>query len=107
MLHNFFEILRTHFVKIPTNLKKVCVCVCVCVCWGGGGVLHSPTLTWHALGNRSMVISIKEFIHIFQYGAIFNKISKDNLQKKALLIVVLVFLKVKNYAATLSTRKIY
>ena len=106
MLHNFFEILRTHFVKIPTNLKKVWVCVCVCVL-GWGGVLHSPTLTWHALGNRSMVISIKEFIHIFQYGAIFNKISKDNLQKKALLIVVLVFLKVKNYAATLSTRKIY
>ena len=105
MLHNFFEILRTHFVKIPTNLKKVCVCVCVCV-GVGGGVLHSPTLTWHALGNRSMVISIKEFIHIFQYGAIFNKISKDNLQKRV-LIVVLVFLKVKNYAATLSTRKIY
>ena len=85
------------------------MCVCVCVGVGGGG-LHSPTLTWHALGNRSMVISIKaikEFIHIFQYGAIFNKTSKDNLQKKALLIVVLVFLKVKNYAATLSTRKIY
>ena len=26
------EILPTHFLKIPTNFKSVCVCVCACVC---------------------------------------------------------------------------
>ena len=38
-----------------------------------------------------------EFTGIFQYGAIFNKMtfSNINLQNKALLILVLVFAKVK------------
>ena len=47
--------------------------------------------------NRSMINLITEFINIFQYGAIFNKMifSNINLLKKALLIVVLAFLKVK------------
>ena len=47
--------------------------------------------------NRSLVYLITEFIHIFQNGAIFNKMtfSNINLSTKALLIVVLVFLKVK------------
>ena len=47
--------------------------------------------------NRSLIYLITEFIHIFQKGTIFNKItfSNINLSKKALLIVALVFLKVK------------
>ena len=46
--------------------------------------------------NRSLINLIIEFIHIFQFGAVFNKMtfSNINLSKKALLIVVLVFLKV-------------
>ena len=38
-----------------------------------------------------------EFIHIFQYGAIFNKMTFSNIDllNKALLIVILVFFKVK------------
>ena len=47
--------------------------------------------------NRSLIYLTTEFIQIFQIGVIFNKMtfSKNNLSKKALLIVVLVFLKVK------------
>ena len=47
--------------------------------------------------NRSLIYLITEFIHIFQNGAIFNKMTFSNikLSKKALLIVVPVFLKVK------------
>ena len=47
--------------------------------------------------NRSLIILLIEFIHILQYGAIFNKMtfSKINSLNKALLIVVLLFLKVK------------
>ena len=47
--------------------------------------------------NRPLIYLITEFIHIFQYGVIFNKMtfSNINLSKKSLLIVVLVFLKVK------------
>ena len=47
--------------------------------------------------NRYLIYLITEFIHVFQNGAIFNKMtfSNINLSKKALLIVVLVFLKVK------------
>ena len=47
--------------------------------------------------NRPLIYLITEFIHIFQYGAISNKMtfSNINLSKKSLLIVVLVFLKVK------------
>ena len=47
--------------------------------------------------NRSLIILIMEFTGIFQYGAIFNKMtfSNINLQNKALLILVLVFVKVK------------
>ena len=48
--------------------------------------------------NRSLIYLITEFIHIFQNSAIFNKMtfSNINLSKKALLIIiVLVFLKVK------------
>ena len=47
--------------------------------------------------NRSLINLITEFIHIFQNGAIFNKTTFSNIElsKKALLIVVLVFLKVK------------
>ena len=46
--------------------------------------------------NRSLINLIIESIHIFQFGAVFNKMtfSNINLSKKALLIVVLVFLKV-------------
>ena len=45
----------------------------------------------------SLTYLIIEFIHIFQNGATFNKMtfSNINLSKKALLILVLVFLKVK------------
>ena len=47
--------------------------------------------------NRSLIYLITEFIHIFQNGAIFNKMTFSNIElsKKALLIVVPVFLKVK------------
>ena len=47
--------------------------------------------------NRSLIILIIEFINIFQYDAIFHKmtISNMNLINKALLIVVPLFLKVK------------
>ena len=47
--------------------------------------------------NRSLIILIMEFIHIFQYGEISNKMtfSNVNLLNKVFLIVVLVFLKVK------------
>ena len=47
--------------------------------------------------NRSLIILIIEFIHILQYGAIFNKMtfSKINSLNKVLLILVLLFLKVK------------
>ena len=47
--------------------------------------------------NRSLINLIIESIHIFQFGAVFNKMtfSNINLSKKALLIEVLVFLKVK------------
>ena len=47
--------------------------------------------------NRSLIYLITEFIHIFRNGAIFNKMTFSNikLSKKALLIVVPVFLKVK------------
>ena len=47
--------------------------------------------------NWSLIYLITEFIHIFQNGAIFTKMtfSNINLSKKALLILVLVFLKVK------------
>ena len=47
--------------------------------------------------NMSLIILIIEFIHILQYGAIFNKMnfSKINSLNKALLIVVLLFLNVK------------
>ena len=47
--------------------------------------------------NRPLIYLITEFIHIFQNDVIFNKMtfSDMNLLKKALLIVVLVFLKVK------------
>ena len=47
--------------------------------------------------NRSLIYLITEFIYIFQNGAIFNKMTFSNikLSKKALLIVVPVFLKVK------------
>ena len=47
--------------------------------------------------NRSLIIFIIEFIHILQHGAIFNKMtfSKINSLNKALLIVVVLFLKVK------------
>ena len=62
--------------------------------------------------NRSLIILITEFIRIFQYGAIFNKMtfSDMNLINKALLTVVLLFLKVKIRNALrsiLSVRKIY
>ena len=47
--------------------------------------------------DRSLIILILEFILIFQYSVIFNKMtfSNINLLNKVLLIVVLVFLKVK------------
>ena len=47
--------------------------------------------------NRPLITLIIEFIHIFQYDAIFFKInfSNINLLNKAVLIVVLVFPKVK------------
>ena len=47
--------------------------------------------------NRSLIHLITEFIHILQNGAIFNKMNFSNIKKlkKALLIAVLVFLKVK------------
>ena len=47
--------------------------------------------------NRSLIILIIELIHSFQHGAIFHKttFSNINLLKKSLLIVVLVFFKVK------------
>ena len=47
--------------------------------------------------NRSPIILIIEFIHIFQYGTIFNKIafSNINLLNKTLLIGGLIFLKGK------------
>ena len=47
--------------------------------------------------NRSLIYLITEFIYIFQNGAIFNKMTFSNikLSKKALLIAVPVFLKVK------------
>ena len=47
--------------------------------------------------NRSLICLITEFIYIFQNGAIFNKMTFSNIKvsKKALLIVVPVFLKVK------------
>ena len=47
--------------------------------------------------NRSLIILIIEFMHIFQYGVIFNKMifSNIDLLNKALLIVVLMFLKIK------------
>ena len=47
--------------------------------------------------SRSLIYLIAEFIHIFQYCAIFNKtaFSNINLSKKALLIVVFVFQKIK------------
>ena len=46
--------------------------------------------------NRSLMYLITEFVHIFQNGAVFNKMTFSNLElsKKALLIVVPVFLKV-------------
>ena len=47
--------------------------------------------------NRPLITLIIEFIHIFQYDAIFFKItfSNINLLNKTVLIVVLVFPKVK------------
>ena len=47
--------------------------------------------------NRSLIYLITEFIHIFRNGAIFDKMTFSNIElpKKALLIVVPVFLKVK------------
>ena len=47
--------------------------------------------------NRSLIYLITEFIHIFQNGAIFNKMTFSNIElsKKTLLIVVPVFLNVK------------
>ena len=62
--------------------------------------------------NRSLMYLITEFIHVFQNGAMFNKMNFSNIElsKKALLIVVPVFLKVKIgklYAAVSSTWKIY
>ena len=47
--------------------------------------------------NRSLIILIMEITHIFQYGAIFKKMtfSNINLQNKVHLLVVLKFLKVK------------
>ena len=47
--------------------------------------------------NRSLMYLITEFIHVFQNGAMFNKMDFSNIElsKKALLIVVPVFLKVK------------
>ena len=47
--------------------------------------------------NRSLMYLITEFIHVFQNGAMFNKMPFSNIElsKKALLIVVPVFLKVK------------
>ena len=47
--------------------------------------------------NRPLITLIIEFIHIFQYDAIFFKInfSNINLLNKAVIIVVLVFPKVK------------
>ena len=46
--------------------------------------------------NSSLINLIRELIYIFQYGAMFNKMtfSNINLSKKVLLIVVLLFLKV-------------
>ena len=46
--------------------------------------------------NRSLINLIIDFIYIFQYDVIFNKMtfSNINLSNKALLIAVLVFLKV-------------
>ena len=51
--------------------------------------------------DRSLIYLITEPIHIFHYGAIFNimAFSNINLSKKSLLIVVLVFLKVKTRKA--------
>ena len=47
--------------------------------------------------NRSLINLIIDFIYIFQYDVIFNKMtfSNINFSNKALLIAVLVFLKVK------------
>ena len=47
--------------------------------------------------NRSLIYLIEELTHIFQNGALFNKMTfpNINLSKNALLIVFLVFLKVK------------
>ena len=47
--------------------------------------------------KRSLINLIIDFIYIFQYDVIFNKMtfSNINLSNKALLIAVLVFLKVK------------
>ena len=47
--------------------------------------------------NRSLMYLITEFIHVFQNGAMFNKMDFSNIElsKKALLIIVPVFLKVK------------
>ena len=58
---------------------------------------NSAVLLFIFVENMSLIYLITEFIHIFQNGAIFNKMtfSNINLSKKALLILVLVFLKVK------------
>ena len=59
---------------------------------------NSPGLLFRLMeSNRSLIILIIEFIHIFQYGAIFNKMtfSNINIVNKALLIVLLLFFKVK------------
>ena len=47
--------------------------------------------------NRSLIILIMEFIHIFHYGTIFNKMifSNINLWNKPLLIVILLYFQVK------------
>ena len=47
--------------------------------------------------NRCLIYLITDFIHVFQNGVTFNKMTFSNnyLSKKALFIAVLVFLKVK------------